>query len=201
MLTELRCTRCNAPLDPSDARVVRCRYCGASLVVQEAPAGGAPAGERKETYAVSLGVVGPSNRAGIADLIVRHAGLALDDAVALVARVPCDVIVWDDHRRADALRRALVEGGASAKLTTRVVVLPVPAVLPPVGVFLEDAGQAKLVVIRVIRERMDIGLVEAKHLVENAPCTLVEELEGGRAVALRDALNAAGARARTTPTA
>jgi ribosomal protein L7/L12 len=179
-------------VDVASGRVVRCRYCGASLAVQEPTAA-----ETRETYVVSIDAVGPSNREGIARLVAKEAGVSPDEAIALVRRAPCELVVWDDYGRAHELRRALLEAGARASLTARLVEIPGPVLLPPADVLLDDVGASKAAVLKVVREHIDLGLVEAKNLVESAPCVLIRSLEGSRANALRDALVRVGARART----
>jgi large subunit ribosomal protein L7/L12 len=193
VLVELRCTNCNALMDVAQGRVVRCRFCGASFIVQE-PA----SGEQKITYVVSLDRVGPSNRARVAEIVARHVGLAQGDAETLVARAPCEVVVWDDYARAKALSRDIEAGGAAAAVTERVVETPAQQMLPAATVILEAVGENKLVVTKLVHDHIGLGLADAKRLVESAPCALGGALEGGRATAFRDALIRAGARARTT---
>jgi ribosomal protein L7/L12 len=103
-------------------------------------------------------------------------------------------VTWDPSGRAEEFRRALFERGAAATVIQRFVEVPV---LPPVDVMLDEAGENKVAVMKVVREYVNVGLVEAKHLVESAPCVLIQGLEGTRAHAFRDALVALGAKART----
>lgn len=171
---------------------MRCTYCGVSLVV-ESPV----VGERKTLYTVMLELVGPSNRAGVARVIARHAELDAADAETLVSRTPCEVVAWEEHGRADEFRRALSDAGAGATLGTRVIELPPPVRLPPLRVTLDAVGDNRVVVLKVIREHLACGFSEARHLVDSAPCDLVASLDNGRAVAFRDALVDAGAQAST----
>ena len=67
---------------------------------------------------------------------------------------------------------------------------------PDRAVVLDAIGERKIDVIRVVRAHLDLDLVEAKTLVERAPCTLIETLEGHRAAAFVSELVAAGASAR-----
>lgn len=72
---------------------------------------------------------------------------------------------------------------------------PGPAAPPADGsVFLVDAGRNKIKVIKVVREAGDLGLKEAKDLVEAAPTLIVSGLSPDAAAALRRELEAAGAR-------
>jgi ribosomal protein L7/L12 len=47
-----------------------------------------------------------------------------------------------------------------------------------------------------VRDYLDLGMAESKHLVDSAPCVLTKEMEGGRAKSFHDALVHAGASAR-----
>jgi large subunit ribosomal protein L7/L12 len=71
------------------------------------------------------------------------------------------------------------------------------AAVPDGSVFLEDIGNNKIGVIKVVREFTDRGLKESMLLVEDAPCELASGLDGARAKAFRSALIAEGARVRT----
>jgi large subunit ribosomal protein L7/L12 len=67
---------------------------------------------------------------------------------------------------------------------------------PDGSVFLEDAGNNKIGVIKVVRAFTDRGLKESMLLVEDAPCELASGLDGARATAFRAALIAEGAKVR-----
>ncbi len=64
---------------------------------------------------------------------------------------------------------------------------------PTETVVLTDPGLRKMEVIRVLREELDLGLAEAKDLVDSAPAVVAEDIPGAEADALMDALHAAGA--------
>jgi ribosomal protein L7/L12 len=63
-------------------------------------------------------------------------------------------------------------------------------------VFLEDAGNNKISVIKAVREGTGLGLKEAKDLVERAPCIIAQCPDPIRAENFRKKLAAAGARVR-----
>jgi len=65
-----------------------------------------------------------------------------------------------------------------------------------VAVLLEHTGSRKLAVIAALREHVDLGVAEARRLVEGAPCVLVASLGGQKARALLASLESAGATAR-----
>ena len=137
--------------------------------------------------------VGPSNVARVASLIERHAGVATAEAEALARRTPCEVDAGNDEGGARSFARALEEAGASVEIARRIVTVPIP---PDVAVLLDDVGSNKFAVIHALREHADMGVSEAKRLVENAPCVLVDTTSAARGQALLAALLAAGARAR-----
>ena len=60
-------------------------------------------------------------------------------------------------------------------------------------VVLKSAGQAKLNVIKVVREKTGLGLKEAKELVDGAPKTVKEKASKAEAEELKAALEEAGA--------
>lgn len=63
-------------------------------------------------------------------------------------------------------------------------------------VVITDAGPNKIAVIKVVREvKSDLGLVEAKNLVEKAPATLLEAAKKEDAEATKAKLEEAGAKA------
>ena len=60
-------------------------------------------------------------------------------------------------------------------------------------VILKSAGQAKLGVIKVVKEALGLGLKEAKDLVDAAPSTLKEKISKAEAEQLKSTLEEAGA--------
>lgn len=62
-----------------------------------------------------------------------------------------------------------------------------------VNIELTDIGQQKIAVIKVVKEALDLGLKEAKDLVEKAPVIVKEWLKQEEADALKSKLEEAGA--------
>jgi len=62
-----------------------------------------------------------------------------------------------------------------------------------VNVELTDAGQQKIAVIKVVKETLNLGLKEAKDLVEKAPVIVKENVKQDEADALKAKLEEAGA--------
>ena len=61
-------------------------------------------------------------------------------------------------------------------------------------VILADAGASKMPVIKAVRDATGLALKEAKELVDGAPKTVKENVSKEEAEALKDALEAAGAK-------
>ena len=68
-----------------------------------------------------------------------------------------------------------------------------PAEQTEFDVVLTSAGQAKLQVIKAVKEALGLGLKEAKDLVDKAPATLKEKVSKAEAEQLKAALEEAGA--------
>ncbi|OGD70461.1 50S ribosomal protein L7/L12 [Candidatus Collierbacteria bacterium RIFCSPLOWO2_01_FULL_50_23] len=99
------------------------------------------------------------------------------------------------------LVKALEEkfGVTAAPVASAAAAAPVAA--PPVeektefNVVITDAGANKIGVIKAVREiKTDLGLVEAKNLVEKTPATLLENAKKEDAEAAKGKLEAAGAK-------
>ena len=63
------------------------------------------------------------------------------------------------------------------------------------NVFLKDGGAQKIQVIKVIKEALNVGLQEAKALVDGAPKVVKEGMKKEEATDLKGKLEAAGATA------
>ena len=68
-----------------------------------------------------------------------------------------------------------------------------PAEQTEFDVILTSAGQAKLQVIKAVKENAGLGLKEAKDLVDKAPVAVKEKVSKAEAEALKAALEEAGA--------
>jgi large subunit ribosomal protein L7/L12 len=68
-----------------------------------------------------------------------------------------------------------------------------PAEQTEFDVILTSAGQAKLQVIKAVKESAGLGLKEAKELVDKAPVAVKEKISKAEAEALKAALEEAGA--------
>ena len=68
-----------------------------------------------------------------------------------------------------------------------------PAEQTEFDVILTSAGQAKLGVIKVVKDALGLGLKEAKDLVDKAPAPLKEKVSKAEAEQIKATLEAAGA--------
>lgn len=68
-----------------------------------------------------------------------------------------------------------------------------PAEQTEFDVILTSAGQAKLAVIKAVKELLSLGLKEAKEVVDKAPAPLKEKISKAEAEQLKAALEEAGA--------
>ena len=68
-----------------------------------------------------------------------------------------------------------------------------PAEQTEFDVILTSAGQAKLGVIKAVKDLLGLGLKEAKDLVDKAPAPLKEKVSKAEAEQRKDALEEAGA--------
>lgn len=193
-LLELRCTRCDAPLEASSGAVLTCRFCGATM--ERASAALAPQVPVREVFFLKVGRIGPSNRPRVAKAISDYARMPLEAATKLVASSPCEIGFERDSDTASITAREIIEAGGEADVESRFIAGEPIVILPNRSVSLDDAGPHHVAVIKVVREFIDLGMAEAKHLVDSAPCVLTKSMEGGRAKTFHDALVEAGATAR-----
>ena len=163
-----------------------CRYCGATIVTDQ------PTAAMTETRFSLVLRVGPSNAERIAALLHERIGIDLAEARSRLSRSPYEIEVGTDEGHARTLARDVLHAGGQADVTERIVEIPL------VSVLLEQVGANKLATVVAIRQHLDLGLQETRQLVERAPVVIVESLPEPLALALVEALQKAGARARVT---
>lgn len=61
------------------------------------------------------------------------------------------------------------------------------------SLFLKDAGSLKLHAIKLIKESFDLGLRDAKHIIDSAPCYLKEFMGVDEGERIKEELEAIGA--------
>lgn len=195
-LVELRCPSCNAPVDPSAASILTCRYCGATM--EHTPSivsGRTPVGHT--VYFLKLGRIGPSNRPRVAKLLNETVSMKIDVATKLLETYPNEIPFDIEETRAKNVATQIIEAGGQAEVVDRFVVDHyIDPPLPEKIVHLDAAGAHHVAVIKVVHEFMELGMLDAKALVDSAPCVLTKSMEGARAKSFQAALVAAGATAR-----
>jgi large subunit ribosomal protein L7/L12 len=99
---------------------------------------------------------------------------------------------------ADLVKEMEEKFGVSAAAPVAVAAAPVAAEAAEekttFDVILVDAGAQKINVIKVVREATELGLVEAKNLVESAPKAIKEQISKDSAAELKKKLEEAGAK-------
>jgi ribosomal protein L7/L12 len=194
-VVELRCPSCSAPLGPGDSGRTVCAYCGATLVVSTSPAAKARVRNEERVVIVLRQHVGPSNVAHVARVLHELGRIDLVEAETLVGSGATEIPLARDAAGARQLELALREAGATAEVISRTVAVPLP---PHLAIWLDDVGPNKLAVIHAVRDCLPgLSVVDAKHLVETAPCSLAEDLDWDDGQALLGALADAGAKTRS----
>jgi ribosomal protein L7/L12 len=132
--------------------------------------GGARGRYREEERLTLIVHVGPSNVTRIREGLVAHGAASPVEAEELSRAGRHEVDVGDGAGRGAALRAAFEEGGAAVEVITRIERIAIP---PDVAVHLDDAGTRKIAVIAALREHTDLGIAEARPLVERAAGVVV----------------------------
>ena len=84
--------------------------------------------------------------------------------------------------------------GVSAAAPAAAAAAPAAEEKTEFDVILADAGANKIAAIKAVREATGLGLMEAKQLVEGAPKAIKEGVSKEDAAALKEKLEAAGAK-------
>lgn len=115
-VSELKCTSCFAPLDPSQGQVARCRYCGATFVIGQASAVAPPppAAVTAAGSTVFLEHCG-NNKIAVIKVVRTFTGAGLAEAKDLVDSAPCAIPTSLDPARIQAFRQELLKAGARAR--------------------------------------------------------------------------------------
>jgi large subunit ribosomal protein L7/L12 len=167
---------------------------GASVEVRGT--GGAPAamsGSIEATYDVVLLDCGASKIAVI-KLIRELTLLGLKEAKEMAEVGGATVKEAVPGEEAEAIRRRFVEVGADVELVAREAAAELESGL--VDVVLQSFGASKISVIKEVRAATNLGLKEAKDLVESAPCTIKSAVDVAEGRALMQRLVEVGASVR-----
>ncbi len=115
----------------------------------------------------------------VEELIKKIEGLSVVEVVELVKALE-EKFGVSATPMVGAASVASAEGGAEEKST--------------VSVILESAGEAKIQVIKAVRDITGLGLKEAKDLVDGAPKAVKENIASADAETIKKTLEEAGAR-------
>jgi ribosomal protein L7/L12 len=123
-VTELRCTSCLAPVDPSLGPVQRCAYCGTTLTIGGSPAASidgksaafrsAPAHGSSRAGGAFLEEIGP-NKIMVIKVVIDTLHFGLKASKDLVEGAPCVIGEDLDGAASEALREALRAAGARVR--------------------------------------------------------------------------------------
>ena len=127
-------------------------------------------------------IVEPSGK--IAQVLDMVAGMTLLEAAQLVK-------AFEQKFGVSAAAVAAVPSGAAAAAESKA---PAAEEKLTFDVILKDGGANKIQVIKAVRAETNLGLKEAKDLVEGAPKTVKEGVSKEDAEKIRKALEAAGAK-------
>ena len=119
-LAELCCPRCNAPVDAVQSGLVKCRYCGASLVQSLQRLGPlAPSAEDAENpgfLTLHLDDAG-ADKIAVIHVVREHLRLGLANSRDLVNEAPCVLAKAMEGGSAKAFLAALAKAGAKVRAT------------------------------------------------------------------------------------
>lgn len=116
--------------------------------------------------------------AKFADLVSKIEGLSVLELNELVKVLEAKFGVSASAMMAAAPAAGAAAGGAEEKDSFTVV--------------LASAGEQKIAVMKVVKEKLGLGLKEAKDIVDGAPATLKDGMKKEEAEALKKEIEAAG---------
>lgn len=122
----------------------------------------------------------------VIQLLREELGLRLNAAKGLVDSTPCTVLDGVKMSVADALVEKLEKAGAKS----------ISKINVPCDLVLEAVGNREASVIKLLKEELGITLIQAKQMVDTAPCVVLSRVEEDLAKALAKELEAFGATVR-----
>lgn len=136
--------------------------------------------------------------------------LGLKEAKDLAESTPCTILSGVSEAHAQKVMRELLRDEATAEVVHGAGPMPITSpqasfIPPPTqatngwNVVLMDGGNTKIMVIKVIREHLELGLKEAKDLVDQTPSLLVNQVAEAKAHEFARDLQAAGATIQVRP--
>lgn len=144
---------------------------------------------------------------------IREAtNLGLKEAKDMTESTPRTILRGVSEAHAQKIVRELLRDEATAEVIHGTGPMPITSpqasfVPPPTqpiatngwNVVLMDGGNTKIMVIKVIREHLELGLKEAKDLVDRTPSLLVNQVAEAKAHEFARDLQAAGATVQVSP--
>lgn len=140
-------------------------------------------------YTVTLQNNG-SSKLAVIQVLQNQLGLGLKEAKDLADAVPCVVLETTDYEKAKALLDALIGAGATATLDASGGGLP--DVTEGTWLITLTEVTSKLSLIALLREKLEIGLTEAKILTETAPCVICCGKSFSQSIDLTKSINESG---------
>lgn len=131
----------------------------------------------------------------IVKLIKNLNGLPLKEAKNLVESAPTIIKENVDRETAEDIKKQLETAGATVELVDNSETDTTLENLTgsDFNVILKSVGANKVQIIKIIRDFVDLGLKEAKELVESAPCTIMSDVDKKTVVNIKKQLEDAGA--------
>ena len=133
--------------------------------------------------------------------IVKEAlGLGLKDAKDLVDSAPCvlsenfDMLEAQElKKRLEAIGCVVVIEGIDQDININETTPVQTTAVSSYNVVLKSAGDSKITVAKVMRDILDMGLTQAKDLVDETPCTILQNVDYDKALEVKKELEDYGA--------
>lgn len=145
-----------------------------------------------------------SKKINVIKTIRAATNLGLAEAKDLAESTPATLLTGLSEAYAQQWVMQLQKDGATAQMVQGSASAAVADVVPQTStggwnVVLMDGGNTKIMVIKVIREHLELGLKEAKDLVDQTPSLLVNQVAEVKAHEFARDLQAAGATVQVSP--
>ncbi len=145
-----------------------------------------------------------SNKINVIKTIRAATNLGLAEAKDLAESTPVTILTGLSEAYAQQWVMQFQKDGGTAQMVQGSAPVAVADVVPSPStggwnVILVNCGDNKIMVIKAIREHLDLGLAEAKHLADRTPSLLVNQIAEGKAHEFARDLQAAGATVQVGP--
>lgn len=140
-----------------------------------------------------------SKKINVIKTIRAATNLGLAEAKDLAESTPATLLTGLSEAYAQQWVMQLQKDGATAQLVQGSAPAVPSTSTGGWNVVLMDGGNTKIMVIKVIREHLELGLKEAKDLVDQTPSLLVNQITEAKAHEFARELQAAGATVQVSP--